>query len=166
MSWFNRRSFMGFGLLMPLALAACGFSPTLAPGSAAAGLQGKIRVADPTDKNGFDFLQHMEERLGRPEDPTYDLAYTITTAAIGVGINPQGEIQRYNLTGKIDWTLTRRADQSRVTGGQAQSFTSYSATGTTVAELSAERDAALRLMDILADQIVIRLQATAPVWSK
>ena len=161
MSWFNRRTF----LLMPLAMAACGFTPTLAPGSAAAGLQGRIRVADPTDKNGFDFLQHMEERLGRPESPAYDVAYTITTAAVGVGINPQGDIQRYNLTGKIDWTLTRRADGARVTGGQAQSFTSYSATGTTVAELSAAQDAAVRLMGILADQIVADLQATAAAWA-
>ena len=150
---------------MPLAMAACGFTPTLAPGSAAAGLQGRIRVADPTDKNGFDFLQHMEERLGRPESPAYDVAYTITTAAVGVGINPQGDIQRYNLTGKIDWTLTRRADGARVTGGQAQSFTSYSATGTTVAELSAAQDAAVRLMGILADQIVADLQATAAAWA-
>ncbi len=70
MSWSDRRAF----LLMPLALAACGFSPTLAPGSAAAGLQGKIRVADPKDKNGFDFLQRMEERLGRPDMPLYDLS--------------------------------------------------------------------------------------------
>jgi len=150
---------------MPLALAACGFSPTLAPGSAAAGLQGKIRLADPTDKNGFDFLHHMEERLGRPENPGYDLVYSITAVSAPVGINPQGEIQRYNLTGVINWTLTRRADQARVTGGRAQSFTSYSATGTTVAELSAEVDAAVRLMDILADQIVTNLQATASAWS-
>ena len=160
MSWFNRRSF----LLMPLALAACGFSPTLAPGSAAAGLQGKIRVADPTDKNGFDFLQHMEERLGRPESPSYDLAYSISTVSAGIGVNPQGETQRYNLTGVINWTLTRRADQTVVTSGRAQSFTSYSATGTTVAELSAKVDAAVRLMGILADRIVTNLQATASAW--
>jgi LPS-assembly lipoprotein len=162
MSWYNRRTF----LTLPLVLAACGFSPTLAPGSAAAGLQGRIRVADPTDKNGFDFLQHMEERLGRPSEPAYDLAFTITTRAVGVGINPQGEIQRYNLTGVIDWTLTRRADQVRVTGGRAESFTSYSATGTTVAELTAQQDAATRLMSILADQIVMQLQSTASVWTK
>ena len=70
MSWCNRRSL----LFLPLVLAACGFSPTLAPGTAAAGLQGTIRLADPTDKNGFDFLQHMEQRLSRSENPAYDLA--------------------------------------------------------------------------------------------
>jgi LPS-assembly lipoprotein len=162
MSWFSRRNM----LALPLVLAACGFSPTLAPGTAAAGLQGTVRVADPTDKNSFDFLQHMEQRLGRPEVVAYDLAYSITTGAVGVGINPQGVIQRYNLTGIIDWTLTRRSDRTVVTSGRAQSFTSYSATGSSVAELSAQEDAAVRLMAILADQIVTYLQATAPAWSQ
>ena len=162
MSWCNRRTL----LFLPLALAACGFTPTLAPGSAAAGLQGTIRLADPVDKNGFDFLQHMEQRLGRPDNPAYDMAYTITTAVVGVGINPQGEIQRYNLTGIIDWTLTRRSDKTRVAGGQMQSFTSYSATGSSVAELSAQQDAGVRLMEILGDKIVTYLQATAPEWTK
>ena len=46
-----------------------------------------------------------------------------------------------------------------------QSFTSYSATGSTVAGLAAEEDAALRLMHILADQIVTRLLATSGQWS-
>lgn len=162
MSWCDRRTF----LILPLALSACGFSPTLAPGGAAAGLQGKIRLADSTDKAGFDFLQRMEERLGRPSQPLYDLTYTITTEAVGVGITPAGAIQRYNLTGIVDWSLQRRADGERLTGGRAESFTSYSATGTTVAELAAEQDAALRLMRILADQIVARLQATAGAWAE
>ncbi len=161
MSWCDRRSF----LLMPLALAACGFSPTLAPGSAAAGLQGKVRVADPGDKNGFDFVQRMEERLGRPNDPVYELTYAITTRAVGVGITPEGAILRYNLTGSVDWTLSRRADGMRVTGGRVEGFTSYSATGSTVAELAAQTDASLRLMRILADRIVMRLQATATTWT-
>jgi LPS-assembly lipoprotein len=40
-----------------------------------------------------------------------------------------------------------------------KSFTAYSATGSTVAGLAAEEDAATRLMRILADQIVARLVA-------
>lgn len=150
---------------MPLALAACGFSPTLAPGSAAAGLQGKIRVADPKDKYGFDFLQRMEERLGRPAQAIYDLSYSISTEAVGVGITPEGAIQRYNLKGSITWSLTRRADNTRLTGGRVADFTSYSATGPTVAEISAEQDAGVRLMRILADRIVTELQATAAAWA-
>lgn len=161
MWWSDRRTF----LLVPLALAACGFSPTLAPGGAAAGLMGKIRAADPVDKAGYDFVAALERQLGRPGAPSYDLAYTITTKAVGVGITPEGAIQRYHLTGSVDWSLTRRSDGARVTGGRADSFTAYSATGSTVAGLAAQEDAAVRLMTILADQIVLRLQETAGTWA-
>ena len=51
-------------------------------------------------------------------------------------------------------------------GGTVQSFTGYSATGSTVAGLTAKADAARRLMRILADQVVQDLTvdvASAPV---
>jgi LPS-assembly lipoprotein len=159
MSLLDRRT-----LLACLALGACGFTPALGPGGAAEGLQGAIRVNDPTDKNGFDLVERLEERIGRPATARFDLGYTITTKAIGVGITPESAITRYNLTGRVDWTLTERATGTRVAGGRVDSFTSYSATGSTVAGLAAEEDAAFRLMRILADQIVSRLIASAGDW--
>ncbi len=151
-------------MLMPLALAACGFTPAFGTKGSAEGLLGTVRTADPTDKNSFDFVQRMEERLGRPTRPLYDLTYTITTDPIGVGITPDAAITRYNLTGGLDWTLTRRADKLRITGGHIDSFTSYSATGSTVAGLTAETDASLRLMRLLADEVVMRLVAASPTF--
>ena len=74
---------------MPLALAACGFAPAYGPNGSAAGLQGRIRIADPDTKNGFDLVSRLEERLGRAEAPRFDLTYTITTIPIGVGITPE-----------------------------------------------------------------------------
>ena len=148
-------------LLAPLSLAACGFTPAYAPGGGADRLQGAIRVQDPDTKNAFDLVERLEERLGRPQDVRYDLAYTITTEAVGVGITTENEITRFNLKGVIDYTLTERATGTRVAGGRVQNFTAYSATGSTVAGLAAEEDAAYRLMRILADQIVARLIATA-----
>lgn len=156
MSW-SRRSF----LLMPLALTACGYAPAFGTKGPAEKLLGTVRTADPADKNSFDFIQRMDERLGRPTSPLYDLAYTISTAPVGIGITPGGVTTRYNLTGGIDWTLTRRADQVRMTGGHIDSFTSYSATGSTVAGLTAETDASLRLMRLLADAVVMRLVAAS-----
>lgn len=146
-------------LLAPLALAACGFTPAFAPEGAAGRLLGKIRVQDPTDKNGFDFVERVEERLSRPEAPAYDLTYKITTEAVGVGFTIEGEISRYNLKGVIDYVLTDRALGQQITSGRVQSFTGYFATGSTVAGLAAEEDAAFRLMRILADQMVARLIA-------
>lgn len=162
MSSFNRRSL----LILPLALAACGFAPAYGPSGPARGLQGLIRVADPSDKNGFDLVERLEEQLGRPSADQYDLGYTIKTDSVGVGITPDNAITRYNITGSIDWTLTERASGTRVTGGSVQSFTSWSATGSTVAGLAAEQDAYLRLMRILADQIVLRILASSGNWAK
>ena len=145
-------------------LPACTFTPAYAPGGPAAGLQGAIRADNPSTKAGFDLVERLEERLGRPQAPRYRLAYTITTRPIGVGITPENAITRYNLTGQVDWTLSTN-DGARVTGGRVESFTSYSATGSTVAGLAAEDDAAFRLMRILADQIVSRIMATSPQWA-
>lgn len=148
-------------LLAPLALAACGFTPAYAPGGGADRLSGTIWVQDPTDKNAFDLVERLEERLGRPENILYDLSYTITTEAVGVGITTDNKITRFNLKGVIDYSLTERASGARIAGGRVQNFTAYSATGSTVAGLAAEEDAAYRLMRILADQIVARLIAVA-----
>jgi LPS-assembly lipoprotein len=150
-----------FVVLTPLALAACGFTPALAPNGPATALLETVYVQDPTDKNGFDLVERLEERLGRPENPKYDLAYTIVTETVGVGITTDNQITRYNLKGVIDYSLTDRASGARVTGGRVQSFTAYSATGSTVAGLAAEEDAATRLMRILADQITAQLIAAS-----
>lgn len=163
MSSSDRRNFLFLMAAMPL--AACGFAPAYGPGGAASGLQGRIRVDDPSDKNGFDLVERLEERLGRPEAPVYVLSFAISTKAIGVGITPENAITRYNLTGSIDWGLTDTATGTRLTGGKVNSFTSYSATGSTVAGLAAEQDAAMRLMRLLADQIVTRLIATSGEWA-
>ena len=157
MSW-SRRSLL---LTLPLALAACGFAPAYGTKGTAEGLMGAVRATDPTDKNSFDFVQHLEERLGRPTKPAYGLAYTITTAAIGAGITPDGAITRYNVKGGLDWTLTRLSDQTRIAGGHIDAFTSYSATGSTVAGQTAQSDAYLRLMRLLGDDLVMRLIAAS-----
>ena len=164
MSSSDRRQFLFLMAAMPI--AGCGFAPAYGTGGAATGLQGRIRVDDPSDKNGFDLVERLEERLGRPEAPRYALSYVIQTNPIGVGITPENAITRFNLTGSIDWGLTDSTTGTRLTGGKVQSFTSYSATGSTVAGLAAEQDAAFRLMRLLADQIVTRLIATSEEWAQ
>lgn len=161
MSLYSRRSV----IFLPLALGACGFTPAYGPGGTAAGLQGRVHIASPTDKNGFDLVERLEERLGRPEAPGYDLAFTITTRSIGVGITPADATTRFHLTGSIEFSVTSRTSGARVTGGRVESFAAYSATGSTVAGLTAEQDAAKRLMRVLADQIVTRLIATSGTWT-
>jgi LPS-assembly lipoprotein len=164
MSSSDRRQFLL--LMAALPIAGCGFAPAYGTGGAASGIQGRIRVDDPSSKNGFDLVQRLEERLSRPKSPIYKLSYMITTNAIGVGVTPENAITRYTLTGAVDWGLADSTTGTRLTGGRVQSFTSYSATGSTVAGLAAEQDAALRLMRLLADQIVTRLIATSGQWAQ
>lgn len=163
MSLSDRRTFLTLVAGLPL-LAACGFSPVYAPGSAGLAVRGRIRAADPTDRNGFAFVRELETRLGVPEAPEYTLAYTITTNQVGVAYSTDNAITRYNVVGKVVWSVSR--GDTRLTGGTAQSFTSWSATGSTVAGLTAEADASERLMRILADQIATQITATAPGWTK
>lgn len=155
MSSCNRRLF----LLSPLALAACGFTPAYAPGGPATALTGTVWAANPKDRNGFDFVERIEERLGRPEAQRYELGYDILTEEIGVGLTTDSTITRYNLQGSITYRLVETASGMTVASGRVQSFTTYAATGSTVAGLAAEEDAATRLMRILADQVVARLVA-------
>lgn len=161
MSSFNRRTLLALPLALPGLLAACGFAPAYGPNGPARGLQGRIRAADPSDKNGFDFVTAIEARFGRTKDPHYGLAYTITTEEVGVGYATDTTITRYNLKGEVDWTLTDLATDTRVVGGTEANFTSWSATSATVAALSAKEDAAARLMVVLADQIAAQILATS-----
>ncbi|MFT4149047.1 MAG: LPS assembly lipoprotein LptE [Paracoccaceae bacterium] len=164
MSSSDRRTFLT--LLAAAPLAACGFTPAYGPAGPARNLQGAIRVADPADKNGFDLVERLEERLGRPDAARYDLRFLLVTKSIGVGVMPDNTITRYNLVGTVDWRLTERGTGRQVTAGKVQNFTSWSATTSTVAGLAAEEDAAFRLMRILADQIVTQLVATSGKWLK
>lgn len=161
--WLSRRGFLISGA--SLALPACGFTPVYAPGGGGSALQNAILAAEPHDKPSFDLVERIEERLGPSDNPTYALSYKIALNPVGVAISTSNAITRYNLTGAVEWALTETASGSVVTKGKAESFTSYSATGSTVAGLAAEEDASLRLMRILADQIVTQLLATAGQWS-
>lgn len=161
MSWSDRRSFLL--LLAPLALAACGFTPALAPdgasGGAVASIRGSVRADDPKDRNAFDFVARIEERLGRPSDARYALSYTIRTDTTGVAVTADNRTTRYDLRGALEYRLTEPATGAEIASGRVHGFTGYAATGSTVALLAAEEDAARRLMVILADQVVTRLVA-------
>ena len=157
MSSFERRTF----LLMPLALAACGFTPVYGPGGTGTALQGKVLVDAPDDRDGYLLVRRLEERLGRAAQPEYRLSYTLGTAQQGQAVTATGDITRYAIIANAQYTLRRADDDAIVASGRVRSFTGYSATGSTVETLAAERDARERLMVILADQITARLFATA-----
>ena len=155
MSSCNRRTF----LMAPLALAACGFQPVYGPGGTGTKLQNKVQVSAPSDQRTYLLGRRIEERLGRATAPQYFLSLTLSTGVVGLGIDPAGNTNRYNLVGTAGYVLTDAASGTQVTSGTVNSFTGYFASGSTVETLAAERDARERLMVVIGDQIVSRLLA-------
>lgn len=158
MSLSDRRAVV-LGLL---ALPACGFTPAYGPGGGMAALSGRIALPEPRDRATFDLVARLEDRLGRAEAPLFRLETALRVRPLGLAITPEGAVTRYNLLGGVDWRLLEVATGVERASGRAESFTSYSATASTIAGLSAQEDAQARLMRILADQIVTRLMAEAP----
>jgi len=156
MSSFNRRVFC-FG--SAVALASCGFTPVYGPGGGGTGLQNAILVDEPNDRDGFLVTREIEDRLGRATNARYGLSYAITTRYESIGIAATNINTRYNILGEVTYALRDLATGEVLTSGKAENFTGYSASGSTVATQSAEEDARERLMVILADQVIRRLEA-------
>ena len=152
---YNRRR---FGVVLAAAaLAGCGFTPGYGPDGTGAALLGQLSLDPPQDRNDYLLQRRIEERLGQATAGAWRLSTQIKTDDIGLGFTTDGDITRYNINGTTDYTLRRTGSSEIFRQGKIQHFTSYSATGTTVATLAAKRDAEVRLMTILADQIIDQL---------
>lgn len=152
---YNRRR---FGVVLAAAaLAGCGFKPVYGPDGTGAALLGQLSLDPPQDRNDYLLQRRIEERLGQATAGAWRLSTQIKTDDIGLGFTTDGDITRYNINGTTDYTLRRTGSSEIFRQGKIQHFTSYSATGTTVATLAAKRDAEVRLMTILADQIIDQL---------
>ena len=152
---YNRRR---FGVVLAAAaLAGCGFTPVYGPDGTGAALLGQLSLDPPQDRNDYLLQRRIEERLGQATAGAWRLSTQIKTDDIGLGFTKDGDITRYNINGTTDYILRRTGSSEIFRQGKIQHFTSYSATGTTVATLAAKRDAEVRLMTILADQIIDQL---------
>ncbi|WP_299401031.1 LPS assembly lipoprotein LptE [uncultured Roseobacter sp.] len=149
-----------FLLMIPLALAACGFTPVYAPGGTGAQLQNSITVQAPNTRDEFLLTQRLEERLGRASEAPYALNYTLRSSRANLAVDSEGSTTRFNIIGSADYSLVETGTGRVIASDRVDNFTGYSAAGTTVATLAAERDAQQRLMILLADQIVTRILTT------
>lgn len=159
MSSFSRRAL----LFLPLALAACGFTPVYGPDGTATELRGRVLVDEPHDKDSYLLVRDLEQVLGQTKAPIYRLSYTLVTDTQGQAITAEGDITRFSIIGEVAYTLRKADTQTIIASGEVDNFTGYSATGSTVETLASERDAYARLMNILADQITTRLYATVQI---
>ncbi|RBW46311.1 hypothetical protein DS901_00220 [Loktanella sp. D2R18] len=142
-----------------LALGGCGFVPVYGDGT---GLRDTIAFETDDSVAGYRMRVQLEQRLGKPSVPRYVLRVTQTQGRRSAAISDDGDTTRYNLTGTARWTLKDSATGDQLESGEVDSFTSYSATGSTTATQAAETDAAARLSVILADMIADRLLILTP----
>lgn len=147
-------------LALTLTFAACGFEPVYGPGGTGTKLQNRVLVDTPIDREGFLLVRQLEERLGRAGDPAYRLAIELTVREEDRAIDPDGDIRRFHVIGEAEYALSDAETGAVLLSDDVGNFVGYSATGTTVATLAAQRDATERLMTILADEIVLQLQAS------
>ncbi|GGX40889.1 hypothetical protein GCM10007385_05420 [Tateyamaria omphalii] len=147
-------------LALTVVLSACGFEPVYGPGGAGTKLQNRVQVDTPIDREGFLLVRQLEERLGRATAPAYRLGIVLSVREEARAIDPDGDIRRFHVIGDATYTLTDSATGAVLLSEDVNNFVGYSATGTTVATLTAKSDATERLMTSLADEIVLQLQVS------
>lgn len=141
-------------------LAGCGLAPVYGTNGQASVLRNAVTFTAPDTVAGFRLREQLERRLGRATTAQFDLTVTLSQKRRPATITPDGDTTRFNLVGAADWALSD-ADKV-IASGTVDSFTSYSATGSTVATQAAATDATARLSVALADMIVARLILIAP----
>lgn len=148
-------------LLGLIALAGCGLTPVYGTNGSATALRGAIAFAEPDTVAAYQLRTRLIERLGDTVQARFALNTTLSETPTPATITLDGDTTRFNLVGTADWALTDMAGRL-VASGNVETFTSYSATGSTVATQAAEADASLRLSIALADLIISRLILAAP----
>ncbi|SDC72395.1 LPS-assembly lipoprotein [Ruegeria marina] len=148
--------------MLPLAVAACGFQPVYGPGGAGNALYGRVEVSAPDDVESFWLVQDLEQTLGRSAaaGTDYKLDVKVSTVSQGQAITASNETTRYAIVGTATYKLSDKESGAVLASGEVESFTGYSATGSTVDTLAGERDARRRLMAILSDMLTTRLYST------
>lgn len=137
-----------------LGLAGCGFAPLHGGDDVA---RGAFSFEAEETVLGFRLTGRLAERLGTAQAPQYVIKTTIKTSRRAAAITEEGDTSRLNIIGTATWSLHDLATGTQIANGQVQGFTSYAATGSTVATQTAQDDAGDRLAVILADLIVTRV---------
>ena len=147
--WWSRRTTL---LALALAVGACGYAPVYGPQGNGAILQDALRLEAPQDEREYAFNRRIEDRLGR--GIRWALSVKIDVSETPLGITSTGNTTRYRKVGRATYTLVDPATAETLVSGSTSGFTGYSTSGSTVATVASERDAAERLAILLADQVI------------
>ena len=152
-----------FACLGLLGLAGCGFAPVYGNGPA---IRGQFAFRTDESVIGFQLGTRLGERLGTASAPRYVLKVTVRTSERAAAINAQGDTVRLNIVGIADWSIVDSATGEQIFTDRTEAFTSYAATGSTVATQATRDDARERLGIILADMIVTRVLALSEMLDR
>jgi len=98
---------------------------------------------------------HLETRLGVATGPQFELVTTLSETRDAAAVTSDGDITRFRIVGTSTWVLMQ--GEATLATGAVETFTSYAATGSTVATQAAESDAVARLSVALAELIIADL---------
>lgn len=160
MSYFNRRHALIAGAA--LLLSACNFTPVYGPEGSGSKLEGRIFITPPSTKDTYLLTRRLETRLGRADPAPMTLSFSVSHGLAGLGTTATGSTTRLHRRGTLSYTLKNSATNAKIDSGSITNFVGYSVTGNTATSLAAERASEERLMNVLADQLVDRLQTIDP----
>ena len=150
-------------MLALLGLAGCGLSPIY--GGTTMTL-GQFAYETEDSVAAFRLRQRLIERLGETQTPRYVIKTTLDLTQRAAAITEDGDTSRLNVIGVANWSLLDARTGTQLETGTVEGFTSYSATGSTVATQTTRDDARARVGIILADMIVARVLLSLPDSNK
>lgn len=152
--------------LAALPLAACGFSPIYKTGGAARGLKGRVRFNLIESREGYLLLQNLEARMGVPGvSPDYKAKIDLVIEEQVLTLTTATSLERVTVNGAAIITIVNTSTGAEVFADKLRETTGYTRSAETAETTSSRRDALDRLVGSLADQIVLRLGATAESWA-
>lgn len=162
-----RRRFLGLAAAGGAAslLAACGFQPMYGrqdgrrPGFDAFS---EVAIAPIPERIGQLIRNRLLDQVnpyGEPGAARYTLGVTFARNRVGVAVDRDQTITRYNLTLVCSYILTENSSRTIVTRGSTRAVAAFNIVGSEFANIAAERDAEERTAVSVADDIALRLGA-------
>lgn len=149
-----------FAILGLIGLGGCGYAPIYGDAEGAA-VRGQFSFETDRSVIGYELESRLADRLGVPASPRFVVKVTVSASERAAAITAEGDTARLNIIGKANWSVVDRATGAQLTTGESEAFTSYSATGSTIATQTTRDDARKRLAVILADMISTSILASA-----
>lgn len=161
MSWSDRRTLLRAGVLVAAgALAGC-FRPMLAEDAPARALRGLVALPEFDSRFGYHMRRSLEERLGTPQAPRWQLEVDAVLNEDDLAITPDSAITRKSLTARADYRLVPVGGGEPLLEDSVISQSGYNATGSLYATRVVARDTEERLARDLGMRIARRVQAAA-----